>query len=502
MTDSTFRDAYPETPSTPDGSPNKPFQVRLPSLGIGPRLSSPFARCVFIGILTLFLLTPLEFVGDIVYERMHLYQGATDNIAASWGREQTVSGPALIVPYQIWKDRKDKVVVKINNKEEEREVVTREYHTRYKVVLPADLSFNTTLETEVRYRGIYKQTLYTAPMDISGAFTLPTAKNFSENTTQIFWDQAWLSVGISDLKTIAKATPIQWDGKTFDTYKPGAQTGSLLGPGFHTMIPLDANEAGTRQSFSLSLIIRGSQGIYFTPVGENTTIVVKSAWPAPSFQGNLLPVEHAISEQGFSAKWAISNLTRTYPQIADLDSSAYTASRTSRNNSCTSDSSSAITSFTAGVNLHEPVTLYRMVRRSVEYGILFIAVTFVALFTFEMVSRQRMRLLQYAMVGLSMSLFYLVLLSLAEHTSFGLAFVAATAVTIAMNSLYVGAVLQSRSKGLLMSGLLAALYTVLFSLLRMEDFSLLMGTGLLLVMMGALMFATRNLPQVRNDKAA
>ncbi len=158
---------------------------------------------------------------------------------------------------------------------------------------------------------------------------------------------------------------------------------------------------------------------------------------------------------------------------------------------------SAITGFTAGVTLHEPVTLYRMVRRSLDYGILFIAVTFVALFAFEMISRLRMHLAQYAMVGLSMSLFYLVLLSLAEHVSFGLAFVAASAVTIAMNGLYVGAALASRSKGALMGGLLTILYAVLFSLLRMEDFSLLMGTGLLLVMMGALMFATRKLPQAR-----
>jgi len=501
MTDSPLSDTILETASTSNGYPKNPFQSRLPSLGIGQRLSGPFARCVFVGILTLFLLTPLGLVRDIVYERMHLYQEATDNIAASWGKEQTVSGPALIIPYQIWKDRKDKVVVKVNDKEEEREVVTREFHTRYKVVLPVDLSFNTTLETEVRYRGIYKQTLYTAPMDISGAFILPTAKNFSENTTHIFWDQAWLSVGISDLKTIAKATPVRWAGKTLDAYKPGTQAGNLLGPGFHTMIPLNGNDAGTKQVCSLSLIIRGSQGISFTPVGENTTIAVKSAWPSPSFQGNLLPVEHSISKQGFFAKWAISNLTRTYPQIADMDSYAYATGKSSRNSSHAAEGSSAITSFTAGVNLYEPVTLYRMVRRSVDYGILFIAVTFVALFAFEMVSRQRMRLLQYTMVGLSMSLFYLVLLSLAEHVSFGLAFMGATSLTIAMNSLYVGAVLQSKSKGGLMSCLLAALYAVLFSLLRMEDFSLLMGTGLLLVMMGALMFATRNLPQMRSDGA-
>jgi inner membrane protein len=172
--------------------------------------------------------------------------------------------------------------------------------------------------------------------------------------------------------------------------------------------------------------------------------------------------------------------------MGDLEGSEYR--RTENDNG-------SIALFTAGVNLYEPVTLYRMVRRSVDYGILFIAVTFTALFAFEMVSRQRMHLVQYAMVGLSMSLFYLVLLSLAEHLGFGPAFAAASAVTVAMNSVYVGAVLQSVNRGLLMGGLLTALYAVLFSLLRMEDFVLLMGTGLVLAMMGALMFVTRKLPR-------
>ncbi len=476
------------------GAGRNPLYGRLSGFGLGQRLSGPMARCVFIGVLTLFLLIPLGLVRDVVYDRMYLYQSATANIANSWGMEQAVSGPALIIPYQVWQDRKERVTVKNNGKEEQQEVTTREYAIRHKVVLPADLSFDTTLETEVRYRGIYRQTLYTAPMAISGSFSLPAASDFSANTTRIFWDRAWLSVGITDLKTIVEAAPARWEGKTLAAYKPGSQAGNLLGPGFHTAVPLDAGQAGEKRSFALHLTIRGSGGISFTPVGENTTITVSSGWPAPSFQGNLLPVERTISEEGFTATWAISNLTRTYPQTGDLDSAAY-RTRDGSGGVPGGDRASAVTAFTAGVNLHEPVTLYRMVRRSVDYGILFIAVTFVALFAFEMVTRRRMHLVQYAMVGLSMSLFYLVLLSLAEHVSFGLAFLAAGVVTVAMNSAYVGAVLQSRAKGLLMGGLLSVLYAVLFSLLRMEDFSLLMGTGLVLLMMGALMVATRKLPQ-------
>ncbi|MCC8193274.1 MAG: cell envelope integrity protein CreD [Deltaproteobacteria bacterium] len=500
MTDShRAGDGAPASPeyspaADPAFVPRNPLHGRLPSFNLGQRFSGPLARCLFVGALTLFLLIPLGFVRDVVYDRMYLYQEATANITSNWGKTQTVSGPALIIPYRIWKDRKEMVTVKVEGKDQTQEVVTRDYYLRHKVVLPSDLSFATEMNPEVRYRGIYRQALYNAPVDVAGTFTLPGPDDFPSNLQEVHWDKTWMSVGITDLKTISEAAPARWGTATLPAYKPGTDAGYLLGSGFHTQVPLGSADAGTKRDFSLKLRIRGSGGIYFTPVGENTTITMNGSWPSPSFQGNLLPVERSISDRGFSAKWSISNLTRTYPQIADLGGPEYSLKN--------SADASAITAFSAGVNLHEPVTLYRMVRRSVDYGILFIAVTFVALFAFEMVSRQRMHLVQYGMVGLSMSLFYLVLLSLAEHVSFGTAFVAASAVTVAMNAWYVGAVLQSGRKGILMGGLLTGLYAVLFSLLRMEDFSLLMGTGLVLVMMGALMFATRKLPQTRSAGTA
>lgn len=479
--------------SAPDQNPaaktNGAFQRRLPSCDMKQIFSGPFARCVCIGILTFFLLIPLGSVSDVVRERMYLYDAATRSITSGWGEAQTISGPALIIPYQVWQDRTElvKVKVKVDGKdlEEEKAVVTREYHKRYKVVLPSDLAFSAVLDPEIRYRGIYRQALYTAPVDVAGSFALPHEKSFADNLHRVFWDQSWLVVGVTDLKTIAQTDPVQWEGKRMAAYKPGSGTGDLVGPGFQTDIPLSSSDAGKKRAFSLHLKIRGSGGIFFTPVGENTTISMTGTWNAPSFQGNLLPVSHDIRKDGFSATWVIPNLTRTYPQIADHGSAQLRGGH----------NGSAITEFTAGVNLHEPVTLYRMVSRSVDYGILFIAMTFVALFAFELATRKRMHMVQYGMVGISMSLFYLVLLSLAEHVSFGLAFMAASAITVLMNGCYVGAVMRSKGKGALMGILLAGLYAVLFSLLRMEDFALLMGTGLVLSMMGALMFFTRKLTQ-------
>ena len=458
--------------------------------------ASPLARFALIGVLSLLLLIPLGFVQRIIYEREDLYQSATSNISASWGGQQTINGPVLIIPYQVWHDDKRTVTVKVKGKEETRDVVERIYITRFKVVLPASVYFNADLESEVRYRGIYRQVLYTAPVNIDGIFTLPKADEFAvSNLHKIYWNEAWLAVGITDLMAIIEESPAQWGNEILGAYEPGADAKDLLGPGFHVAVPLAEDSAGQSQTFAMRLKIRGSGGIFFTPVGKDSVITIAGSWPDPSFQGNLLPVERSITGKGFSARWNIPNLTRTYPQLGDLSGAEF--------KSIYGEDDGAIKGFTAGVNLQETVSLYRMSMRAADYGILFIAMTFTALFAFEMAVRRRMHLLQYGMVGLSMSLFYLILLSMAEHVDFGLAFTAAGAVTVGMNSLYLGAALRSKFKGLLMGSLLTGLYGLLFSLLRMEDFALLVGTGLVVTMMGVLMFVTRKLPPatIKNSTA-
>lgn len=458
----------------------------LPSMASGD-FSSPLARCIVIAVLAIVLQLPVGSVKDIVYERMSLYNTATGNIAASWGMEQAISGPSLIIPYVTWKDHKEVVVETVDGRNVQQERSRREYYTCYKVVLPENVHFNAKMDTEIRYRGIYRKTLYEAPVDIKGSFILPKTEQFGANLHEILWEKAWLGIGITNVRAISEEKPLQWDGTSLSGNKPGTDADYLLGAGFHAALPLTEKLAGTAHDFSLYLKIRGSGAIAFTPVGEQSTITIEGSWPHPSFQGNLLPAERSITENGFSATWNISNLTRTYPQLGDLHSNDYNIKA----------GQSAITQFTVGVGLHENVSLYRMVIRAVQYAILFLAVSFVAMFSFEILSRQQMHILQYGMVGLSMALFYLVLLSLAEHMDFDKAFTAAAALTVLMNSLYVASAMGRKIYGLMMAGILSALYGLLFFLLRMEDFALLMGTGLVVVLMGVLMFVTRKLPQAR-----
>lgn len=431
-----------------------------------------FIRCLIITAITLGLLIPLIFVADIVSERSSLYQQAINNIARLWGEPQTVSGPVLVVPYEAWRTVVD---MDANGKR----IGSRdEKYTALRVILPKKVEFNADLSPQKRYRGIYNYVVYTTPVDIKGTFSLPDASTFDSRVEKILWEQAKLSVGVTDLKAIKAVSSLQWGAEKTVMFKPGAFFEELLGSAFYADISLRPDQK--ESNFSLSMQLNGSGGIYFTPVGEITDITITGAWASPSFAGDILPNEREISDGKFSAFWQVPSLSRTYPQDGNMND--YSRSGSSR-----------IEKFSAGVELYETTSLYRLVERAVKYGILFIGMTFVAVLSFELISRVRLHMLQYVFIGIAMVLFYLVLLSLAEYIPFREAFIIASAVSILMNGLYVASALHSKAKGGIIIALLISLYGVLYALLKIEDYALLVGTTMVVIVISVLMFLTRNL---------
>ena len=100
-----------------------------------------------------------------------------------------------------------------------------------------------------------------------------------------------------------------------------------------------------------------------------------------------------------------------------------------------------------GVQLYKPVDFYNLVNRAAKYAVLFLALAFMAVFVLELVSQRRVHPVQYLFVGLAMIFFYVLLLSLAEQVGFALAYLIAAAASGGMLSLYVGKVLESRTRG-------------------------------------------------------
>ena len=186
------------------------------------------------------------------------------------------------------------------------------------------------------------------------------------------------------------------------------------------------------------------------------------------------------SDTGFSAVWSVPSLARSYPNLGTL----HTWPR-------------HFTEFAVGVDLYQAGTHYKLAANARVSGSTACcssaAVSFLAFIVFEMGLGARLHPVQYGIVGLSMVVFYLVLLSLSEHLAFLTSYLSASGCIVLMVSCYVGFALRNYQGGVGIGVLLVALYSLLYTILQMEDYALLMGTALLLVMLAALMVVSRNL---------
>jgi inner membrane protein len=135
---------------------------------------------------------------------------------------------------------------------------------------------------------------------------------------------------------------------------------------------------------------------------------------------------------------------------------------------------------------------YRMVERSLKHSVLVLTLVFAAFFLFETLAGLRLHAVHYGLVGAALCLFYLALLALGEVLPPGWAYVGAA---VASSLLIVGysiSILHSYARAGTIAALLAAEHSVLYVVLRMEDYALLAGTGSLFVAIAAVMFFTRN----------
>jgi inner membrane protein len=146
-----------------------------------------------------------------------------------------------------------------------------------------------------------------------------------------------------------------------------------------------------------------------------------------------------------------------------------------------------------GVNFIEPVNIYLLAERATKYGLLFIALIFGGFFLFETLKQLRIHPLQYGLVGISIAVFFLLLISLTEHIPFALAYALAALGCTALLCVYLAAVLRGWSRAWRFGVKLALLFAVLYGLLLSEDNALLMGALLVFACLAAVMMLTRRI---------
>ena len=425
-------------------------------------LNSPIWRACLLGLLVLLLQIPILLIHGVVSERRTRQQEAAQDVTLKWGKEQSLAGPRIVIPYLEHRSER---------------TPEGEVHTltdvSYGHFLAETLTISGKAETQLRYRGIFEVPVYRLTLDLRGTFSVPDFSEWGVRPEDILWDRAHLSVNISDARAIQNAAVLSWNGESLP-FHPGSGESSSDHPGIQAS--LRERLRGMSFDFQFPLELNGSGAIYFAPFGKQTTVDLQSNWPHPSFQGNWLPAERTVTDRGFEASWSIPFLGRSYPQrwMSQTDWSSTSTSR-------------------FGLSLATPVDPYRMVDRSVKYAILFLALTFITLWLHEVLSGLRIHTLQYLLLGAGMCLFYLLVLSLAEHLGFGLAYVLASASTVVLLVGYSLSVLGKPRGAALMAVILGLLYGYLYILLRNQDYALLVGSLGLFLALAVTMYLTRHL---------
>jgi inner membrane protein len=452
---------HADGPSEPLGSPRG-------ALSRAARKHSVIVKILIIAFLLLLLLWPLLMFQALVHEREQRRQEVEAEIMGSWGGQQTVAGPFLSVPY-ISRS------VDTNGRRVETVEIAR--------FLPETLRVDGTLLPERRSRGMYDVTVYAATLTVRGAFQPPDFSGWRMSPSDVLWDQAALSVELPDMRALQDRVALSWGREHGEFRSAKGMTGMFAGEMRAAVPGLGPANGQDRIPFSFVLSMHGGDSLGFLPLGDVTTVRLNSPWQSPNFNGFSLPEERSITARGFEARWRVISMTRAYPQRwrgAEIEPAALLS-----------------TSF--GVSLMTPVDTYQKVTRALKYGLLFLFLPFCALFLFEVFSRQRIHPLQYLFVGLGDCSFYLLLLSLAEHLSFGAAYAIGAAACTALVTLYTMAVVRSRI-GALMFPVLAAAYGFLSVVLYSEDYALLIGSVGLFALLSGVMYLTRKVDWYSRDR--
>ncbi|WP_281709901.1 inner membrane CreD family protein [Anaerobiospirillum succiniciproducens] len=228
--------------------------------------------------------------------------------------------------------------------------------------------------------------------------------------------------------------------------------------------------------YRVEYVLRGSQKLLFRPLGQSTTTAFKGEWSNPSYTGSFLPSERTSDEKTFSATYLQNNIATALPLVLDTEK-LYLFSN---------DDSYCL-------DFSNSITFYTLIDRLTKYVLLFISMCFVTVLACEIVMSRMVSLAQYVVIGVALIMFYMVLLALSEHTSFTFAYICASLLMSVMISLYLKAALNSKRSALAVCIMLLAMYAVLFAIVHIEAYALLVGTILLIAMLGIVMYITRRI---------
>src|SRR5436309_390691 len=95
-------------------------------------------KSLIIGLIVLILLLPTFSVESLIKEREQRQREAITEVSSKWAGNQNISGPVIVLPY--W----------------ETDSLQKLRYKHYAYFLPDDLTINSEILPQQKYRGIYK----------------------------------------------------------------------------------------------------------------------------------------------------------------------------------------------------------------------------------------------------------------------------------------------------------------------------------------------------------
>ena len=382
--------------------------------------------------ITCALQIPILLVQRLIQDRSNLSNKAKEEISLSWGETLYVKVPELCIPFYVTTKDKD-------GKE------SKDWKTKKIKSSATDIQANS--EVEILHRSIYDFPAYRADVNLTGSFK--TKADVLENAS----GDIYITLPINNYKGLEGYPAVTVGGKEY--------LFNVVGSELRAVIPQSAITPNSIIDFSMKFKSKGMGKMIFCPQGTDYTVSLASNHDSPSFKGDFLPTTREVTNDGFSARWEVTAL-----------------------NTCDAKDG------TFGVDFILTADQYQQTERAMKYSFLFFILVLCSIFLVECITKSKVNIVQYGVTGLSLCLFYLLLLSISEYLSFGWSYLIAAAMTTGALGGYFYGFLKSKI-ALAFTAATAGLYGYIYMLLQMESGSLLFGSVALFVILSIIMYFTR-----------
>ncbi|WP_339837542.1 cell envelope integrity protein CreD [uncultured Flavobacterium sp.] len=428
------------------------------------------AKMILVGLLCLFLLIPLELVKGLISERSQRKKDMTQEVNTLWGSDIKFYGPILSVPY-YGIETTEYVDANSQRSTQSKRVIKTAYF------FPETLNNSSVIKkSKPLKRGLYENVVFTSTMDFDGNFTKPNFEKLNIAPENIIWEKAAVIINTTNLKSIKSDLNITLNSTKYAIESSNLKVSSKFGTLKSDSFNFNELQKEGAINFKFQMKFNGSESVQFIPIGKTTNIKLDSDWDSPSLIGSFAANEEnkKIDSTGFHAEWKVLEINRPFSQQYE-------------------EQMPNLNEYLFGVKLLETVDQYQQNERASKYGFLVIGLTFLVFFLIQSISKINIHIFQYTMIGLALVMFYTLLISITEHSTFSIAYIIAAIGVIVMIVLYSISILKDKKFPMFIGISLTALYTFIFVIIQLEDYALLVGSIGLFAILGAVMYFSKKI---------